>query len=113
MLKSFTLDMYALLDPGANLSFVTPLVDKNFDALADILHESFPVSTPVSESVVAKRVYLNFHISLPNRVSYVDLVELDMIHFYITLGMDWSHAYFSSINCKTRVVRFIFPNELV
>ena len=79
MLKNFTLDVYALLDPGATLSFVTPLVAKKFDVLADILHEPFLVSTPVGESVVPKRVYRNCPISLPNRVSNVDLVEFDML----------------------------------
>ena len=46
------------------------------------------MSTPVGESVVAKRVCRNFPIILPNRVSYVDLVELDMFDFDIILGMD-------------------------
>ena len=42
MLKIFTLDVYALLDQGATLSFVTPIVaTKKIDALTDILHESF------------------------------------------------------------------------
>ena len=31
LLKVFSIDVYALLDPGATLSFVTPLVDKKFD----------------------------------------------------------------------------------
>ena len=37
------------------------------------------MSTPVGELVVAKRFNRNFPISLPNRVSYIDLVELDML----------------------------------
>ena len=41
MQKVFYLDVYALLYPGATLSFVTPLVAKNFDILPDILHEPF------------------------------------------------------------------------
>ena len=49
----------------------------------------------------------------PNRVSYVSLVELYMLDFYIIFGMDWLHACFSSIDCRTRVVRFNFPNEPV
>ena len=53
MLKVFSIDVYALLDPGATLSFVNPLVNKKFD----ILHEPFIVSTSVGESVVEKRVY--------------------------------------------------------
>ena len=31
MLKLFSIDEYALIDPGATLSFVTTLVAKNFD----------------------------------------------------------------------------------
>ena len=73
--------------------------------------ELFIVSNPVVESVVAKRVYRNCPIMLPNRVSYVDLVELDMLDFDVILGMDWLHACFSSIDCRTRVVRFNFPSE--
>ena len=57
MLKIFSIDGYALLDSGATLSFVTPLVAKKFDILPDILHEHFLMSTPVSEYVVAKKVY--------------------------------------------------------
>ena len=55
MLKVFSLDVYALHDTGATLSFVTPLVAKKFDILPDILNEPFLVSTLVGELVVAKR----------------------------------------------------------
>ena len=41
------------------------------------------MSTPVGESVLAKRVYKNCPIMLPNRVSYVDLVEIYMFDFDI------------------------------
>ena len=43
--------MYALLDPVATLSFVTPLVSKKFDTSPDVLHELFVVSTQVGESI--------------------------------------------------------------
>ena len=89
MLKVFSIDVYVLLDPGATLSFVTPLIEIKFDILPDILHEPFIVSTPVGESDVAKNVYGNCPIMLPNRVSYVELVELDMLDFecYIRYGL--------------------------
>ena len=70
ILKVFSIDIYALLDPGTNLSFVTPPVTNKFDILPDILHEPFIVSTLVGESVIAKRVYRNCPIMLPNRVSF-------------------------------------------
>ena len=100
MLKVLSLDVYALLDPNATLSFVTPLVAKMFYILHDILREPFIVSTLVGESVVAKRVYRSCPIMLPNRVSYVDLVELDMLNFDIILRMDWLHACFASIDVE-------------
>ncbi|KAG5586628.1 hypothetical protein H5410_047062 [Solanum commersonii] len=37
MIKVFTLDVYALLDPGACLSFVTPYVANKFDVLPNKL----------------------------------------------------------------------------
>ena len=41
MLKLFSFDIYALLDPRATLSFVAPLVAMKFDILPDILDEPF------------------------------------------------------------------------
>ena len=67
----------------------------------------------MGELVVSKRLYRSCPILLPNRVSYVDLVELDMLDFDIILGMYCLHACFAFIYCRTRVVRFNFPNEPV
>ena len=50
---------------------------------------------------------------LTYRVTYVELVELGMVDFDVILGMDWLHAWFDSIDCRTRVVKFNFPNEPV
>ena len=75
MLQVYTIDVYALVVPGATLSFVTPLVAKKFDVLPDIFGEPFVLTTPVGDSVVAKRVFGNFPISLLCRVTLVDLVE--------------------------------------
>ena len=48
---------------------------------------------------------------LPNRVSYVELVEIYILDCDVILGMDWLHVYFASIGFRTRVVKFNFPNE--
>ena len=45
MLKIFSIDVYALLDPSDIFSFFTPVIAKKFDILPDILHEPFMVST--------------------------------------------------------------------
>ena len=38
-------------------------------------------------------------ISLSNRVTWMDLVELDMVDFDVILGIDWLHSCFASIDC--------------
>ena len=50
---------------------------------------------------------------LPNRVNYVELVEIDMFDFDIILVMDWLQYCCASIDCSIRVVKFNIPNELV
>ena len=75
MLQVFSINVHALLDPSANLSFVTPLVAKKFDVLPNILSEPFSVTTLVNDSVVAKRVFRSCPIYLPDRVTWVDLVK--------------------------------------
>ena len=65
----------------------------------------------MSDFVVSRRVYKGCPISLYNRVTLVDFVKHEMLDFHFILGMDWLHSCFASINCRTRVVKFQFPNE--
>ena len=58
-----------------------------FDIFSNVLL-SFSVSTPVSDSIVAKRVYKKSPISLSRKVRNVKRVELDMIYFDFILGVD-------------------------
>ena len=111
MLKVFNLDAYVLLDPGANLSFVTPFLAHRFDVHSEILLDPFLVCTPVGESILAKRVYRNCPISVLHKIIPCDLIELDMIDFDVILGMDWLHAAYATIDCRTRRVKFQVPNE--
>ena len=48
---------------------------------------------------------------LPNRVSYVELVELNVLDFDVILDMDWLNACFASIVCRIKVVKFNYRNE--
>ena len=102
--------MYALLDPGAMSSFVTPIITMKFE-ITDISNEPFSVSTPVGDSVVDKRVCKGFPISLTNRVTLFYLIELDMLDFNVIFGMDLFRSIFSSIDCRLRVVKFQFSND--
>ena len=72
MLQVFSINVYASLEPGATLSFATPLVARKFDVLPDVLIEPFSICTPLGDSVVAKRDYRRCLIMFPKKVTLVD-----------------------------------------
>ncbi|XP_075096286.1 uncharacterized protein LOC142174397 [Nicotiana tabacum] len=43
----FSTDMYALIDPGSTLSYISPFVASKCDREPELLHKSFEVSTPM------------------------------------------------------------------
>ena len=112
-LQVFHFDVYALLNLGVNLSFVSPYVAMKFAIDPEILLEPYFVYHPVGESIVASRVYRGFPISILHRVIPCDLVELEMLDFDIIFGMDWLHSTYATIDCRTRRVKFQFPNESI
>lgn len=75
--------------------------------------EPISVTTPVGDTLIARRVFNICPISLHNRVTLVDFVELDIVYFDVIYGIDWLHACFASIDYRTRVVKFQFENEPV
>ena len=65
----------------------------------------------MGDPLVTKRVYGSCPILLSNRLIFVDLVEFDILDFYVILGINWLHACFASMDCRTRVVKFLFPTN--
>ncbi|XP_070010315.1 uncharacterized protein [Nicotiana sylvestris] len=96
-------DVYALIDPGSTLSYVTPFVAMEFGIEPDQLHEPFSVSTPVGEPITVGRVY--------SRNTTTDLIELGMVDFDVIMGMDWLYYCFSKLDCRTRTMRLEFYND--
>ena len=47
MLLVFSVNIYAMLDPGATHYFVKTLVARKFYALVDVLSEPFSICTPI------------------------------------------------------------------
>ena len=93
------------------MSFVTPYIAVQFSVSPETLSEPFSVSTPVGDPVIARRVYRNCPVTVSQKVTSADLVELEMVDFDVILGMDWLHSYYASVDCRTRIVRFQFPDE--
>ncbi|XP_070005298.1 uncharacterized protein [Nicotiana sylvestris] len=106
-------DVYALIDPGSTLSYVTTFVAMEFGIEPDQLHEPFLVSTLVGESITAARVYRGCVVMVRGRDTIADLVELWMVDFDVIMGMDWIYSCFFKLDCRTRTIRLEFPNEPV
>ena len=113
MIEVFTFDIYALLDLGASLSFVTPYVANQFGIILDKLCEPFCAFTNVGESILTERVYRDCPISINHKNTMADLVELDMVDFDVFLRIDQIYVCYALIDCRTRVVKFQIPNEPV
>lgn len=61
--------------------------------------------------MVEKIVYVCFPISLSDQVSLVVLVELEMLSCDVIFCMDWFHACYASVDCRTCVIKFLFLNK--
>ncbi|XP_070045553.1 uncharacterized protein [Nicotiana tomentosiformis] len=106
-----THDVYALIDPGSTLSYITPYVAMEFGIEPEQLPESFSISTPVGESIVSALVYRGCVVTVRCRDIVADLIELGMVDFDVIMGMDWLYSCFAKLNCRTRTVRFEFPSD--
>lgn len=70
VLKFLNFDVYALLDTSANFPLVTPFLATRFDMHPRILLDPFSVYTPVGESILAKRAYKIFHVSVLHKIIF-------------------------------------------
>ena len=73
-LRVFDLDVYALLHPGANISFITSYIAVQFNVSLQTLSEPFSNYTPVGDPVIARRVYKNIPVTVSQKVTSTDLV---------------------------------------
>ncbi|XP_070053310.1 uncharacterized protein [Nicotiana tomentosiformis] len=98
---------------GSTFSYVTPYFAINLVLEAKQLSEPFLVSTPVSESVEATRVYRGCIVSVQGRSTEANLIELEMVDFDVIMGMDWLSSCCAMLDCRAKIVRFQFLNEEV
>ena len=100
-----------MLDPGATLFFVTPYIAVHFSVSPETLSKSFSISTIIGNPVIARRVYRNCSVTVSHKVTLADLVELEMVYFDVVKCMDGLYSCYASVNCRTRIVHFQFPDE--
>ena len=92
-LSIFSHTVYALIDPASTPSYVTPLIAGKFKRTPELLVKSFNMSTPIGESIIARRVYRNCIVAFFCD-TLTDLFELDMVDFDVIMGMDWLVNFF-------------------
>ena len=111
-LRVFELDVYALLDPGDTHSFVTPYIVVKFSVSLETLSEPFSISTPVGDQVIARQLYRNCPVKVSQKVNSPiwqsqkwqtsKSFQAWLVTFLLCLS-----------DCRTRVVRFQFPDETI
>lgn len=93
---------YTSLDPRAGFSFLIPYVAMKFEISTDELSKPCEVSTPLHEFILKENVNRDCSIFIICKSTMTDLVKLDMLDIDVILGMDWLHACYASIDCRTQ-----------
>ena len=78
----------------------------NFDVIPKQLSELFNISTLAGESILVEKVYCYCPVFVNHNSDLAYLIELDMVAFDVSLCMDWLHAFYSSIDCSSKGVKF-------
>ncbi|XP_070036757.1 uncharacterized protein [Nicotiana tomentosiformis] len=106
-------DVYALVDPGSTLLYVTPLVASKFGIEPELI-KHFEMSTLVGDLLIARRVYRDCIVVVQSRSTVTDLIELDMVEFDVKMDIDCLASCYTNVDCRSKMmVRFQFPGELV
>jgi len=92
---------------------VIPFVVMHFSFGPKYILDPFSISTPMGDSVVARRFNRGCVVNVGVRETLVDLIELDVLDFDVILGMDWLHSCYASLDCRTRKIILKFPNKQV
>ena len=64
------------------------------------------VSSPIGGSMTCAYMYLACEIIVGDVHLYIDLLPLNIDHFYVILVMDWLTKYHATIDCVTKQVVF-------
>ena len=76
-----------LFDPGSTFSYVSSSFATGLDLYCDLLDMPIRVYTPVGESVIVEKVYRSFLVTFVGSNTYVDFIILEMVDFYMIVGM--------------------------
>lgn len=106
ILLIFSCDVYWFLDLGSTLSNVNLYVVVHFNFGPKCISYPLLVSTSVSNSIVAREIYRHCVVSVHNRETLVDLIDLYMVDFDVIFGMNYLYLCYASQGCRTQKVNF-------
>ncbi|XP_015060278.1 uncharacterized protein LOC107006166 [Solanum pennellii] len=99
-----------------NKCFIQPTIspwDAPFKRTPELFVKPFEVSTPIGDSIIAKRVYRNSIVIVSDCDKLADIVELEMVGFDVIMGMDWLESCYATVDYRSKIVHFQFPKEEV
>ncbi|XP_070046266.1 uncharacterized protein [Nicotiana tomentosiformis] len=68
------------------------------------LRDTMYVFTHVGDSIVVDRVYRSRVVTIWSLETSIDFLLLDMVDFYVILGMDWMSPYHAILDCYAKTV---------
>ncbi|XP_069144450.1 uncharacterized protein [Solanum lycopersicum] len=98
-----------LFDPGSTFSYVSIYFAPRLGMRSKSLAEPVQDSTPVSEFFVVDQVLRSCLVTIQGYDTRADLIILDMIDFYVILGMDWLSPYNVVLDCYAKTVTLSMP----
>jgi len=99
-----TMQVYALIDPGASHSFVSYRIVNNVHVLSSNLGVGVTVSTPSGENIHIDDIYIEVKLYIGGLELRADLMPLDLYDFDVILGMDWLSKHKAQVDCFTKTV---------
>jgi hypothetical protein len=99
-----TMQVYALIDPGASHSFVAYRTVNNLHVLSSKLGVGVTVSTPLGENIHIDDIYRGVKLYIGGLELRVDLIPLELYDFDLILGMDWLSKHKAQVDWFTKTV---------
>lgn len=88
MTKVFSFDVFALLDPGAIIYFITQYIAMRFHIFPKRTSWSFHCFDNGHDYILAERLYLSCTIFINHKNTMVYFVKLEMMDFDVILCME-------------------------
>jgi hypothetical protein len=100
-----------LFDSGATHSFISTKYARRFHINLEPMKVGVVVSTPVSKSLICRKIVMGCPIQIEGRTLTANLIVFDMEGFNIILGMDWLSNNHAIIDCHNKEIIFRLPAD--